>query len=390
MPLPDKMKSTVWSAVYHIERTMDIHYPKSFPIVEDAKSHIDTICAEENYHYHLRENYNLRSNDPHHVVRMVKDRVCFLVAVRAHGQGEFYLEEPLPDRKSLRDAVEADISRAILLITKWPTEFFDADVAAKYVVGVCALNKFEYTPFEGVAAEKFQGYVTFNTARHAFAAGMFELKVERKNWTRIEKREIQAKKQAPLQKQDEMRQGLKTLNGLYLQSLPIVHMLTLLQDAVEFDVRRVLNLIPSSFWPSTFSHINEARNFVGRYCYETRFRYMGWPDVALYRYQLFVNYNAAKYALGDGVFKVEQKVPEKKSVPCKDVNKFDDDFELTSNTPMPLPEASNPPATAGTTAKEVEKHTTDPKEAITVDPFKVSTLLLCVNFRASIDRECRT
>lgn len=118
MPLSDKLKckfstnfqtaqtnqtaATVWSAVHEIEETMDIHYPKSFSTIEDAKTHIGAVCADNNFQYCLYANHNLRPNDPHQVVRIVKDKVCYLVAVRAHNQGEFYLDEPLPDRKSLR------------------------------------------------------------------------------------------------------------------------------------------------------------------------------------------------------------------------------------------------------------------------------------------------
>ncbi|UPX19760.1 uncharacterized protein EKO05_0010013 [Ascochyta rabiei] len=273
---------------------------------------------------------------------MVKDRVCYLVAVRAQGQDEFYLEEPLPDRKYLREAVEADISRATLLISKWPTEFFDADVAAKYVAGVFALNRFDYTPFEGVAAEKFQGYVTFNTARHAFAVGMFELKVERKDWTRKEK-----------------NAGLKKLN-----------------EAVEFNVCRVLNLIPSSLWPSTFSDVNEARNFVARYCHDIRFRYTGWPDVALTGFNgsstTTPRSETTTSRLGHN--EADDFVDD---VSATNVNGFDDDYKLTSATPTPPSEASDSPATAGAVDDEVEEYSADQKESLAVDPFNASTLTFC-------------
>lgn len=73
-------------------------------------------------------------------------------------------------------------------------------MAAKYVAGVCALHNFQYTPFEGVTADKFQGYVTFNSARQAYAAGKFEMKVSRKGWVKKEKRQDQIRKQVPVQK----------------------------------------------------------------------------------------------------------------------------------------------------------------------------------------------
>ena len=73
-------------------------------------------------------------------------------------------------------------------------------MAAKYVAGVCALHNFQYTPFEGVTAEKFRGYVTFNSARKAYAAGKFEMKFSRKDWVKKDKRQDQIRKQAPTQK----------------------------------------------------------------------------------------------------------------------------------------------------------------------------------------------
>jgi hypothetical protein len=116
------------------------------------------------------------------------------------------------------------------LFPTWPTEFLDADVVAKYVAGVCALKKFVYTPFDGVTAEKFRGYVTFNTARHAWEGRLFELKVVPREWVRtLEKKDrqqqvqpgkkmlVQKKENLPVSKKENSpEQGKeKTLKGQY-------------------------------------------------------------------------------------------------------------------------------------------------------------------------------
>ena len=75
---------------------------------------------------------------------------------------------------------------------------------------------------------------------------------------------------------------------------------------------RLTDLIQT--WPSMFTDLNKARNFVGQWCFDNKFRYTGWPDVALHKYRLYVNFNAAKYALEDGVFEVERAVPDRKPV----------------------------------------------------------------------------
>lgn len=64
-------------------------------------------------------------------------------------------------------------------------------------------------------------------------------------------------------------------------------------------------------WPSTFTDLNAARNFVQHCCGNNRFRYAGWPDVEQRKYRLFVHFNTAKYALQKGLFKVERTVPKR-------------------------------------------------------------------------------
>lgn len=98
----NSITATVWSAVHEIENTMNIRYPRSFPTIEEVKAYIDTICAKHDFNYHLSEKLSLRPTDQHTVVHKIKDQVRYIVAARAHKHGEFYLDEPLPDRKVLR------------------------------------------------------------------------------------------------------------------------------------------------------------------------------------------------------------------------------------------------------------------------------------------------
>lgn len=63
-----------------------------------------------------------------------------------------------------------------------------------------------------------------------------------------------------------------------------------------------------------FVDLNEARNFVHDWCYDNRFRYTGWEGVEPRKYRLFVHFNAAKYALQRGLFRVEHAVPRRQIV----------------------------------------------------------------------------
>jgi hypothetical protein len=71
-------------------------------------------------------------------------------------------------------------------------------------------------------------------------------------------------------------------------------------DAIELDIHRLNTLIPH--WPTFFTHLNAARNFVRRFCSARRFRYTGHPDVEASRFALYVHFNAAKKAWKEGKF----------------------------------------------------------------------------------------
>ena len=72
----------------------------------------------------------------------------------------------------------------MLLVHAWPTGLANADLAAKWVSGMCAVKKFEFTRFEGVSEDKFQRYVTWNTARRAWEQSRIEVGLVPKEWVR--------------------------------------------------------------------------------------------------------------------------------------------------------------------------------------------------------------
>jgi hypothetical protein len=103
-------------------------------------------------------------------------------------------------------------------------------------------------------------------------------------------------------------------------TLSLCHMQLLLTPqlgAIESDIARLSLLTPTSFWPTSFVDLNVARNFVGRFCYDNKFRYTGWPDLELHRYRMFVNFNMAKYAYRNGEFGIKEQEPRREDLKQK-------------------------------------------------------------------------
>lgn len=180
-------------------------------------------------------------------------------------------------------------------------------------------------------------------------------------------------------------------------------------DAIEADIARLSTLIPRAAWPATFIDVNAARNFVGQWCYDNKFRYAGWPDVEFRKYRLFVNFNAAKYALESDIFEVKRAVPllaqshAKKSAVAKEYEAQPIEVKASANEESgivsvfgPVTGADTPDGcnrgdntrsasasssvSASLSSDEVDgtftPATTEPqKEAAPVDPFKVSAPL---------------
>lgn len=71
-------------------------------------------------------------------------------------------------------------------------------------------------------------------------------------------------------------------------------------DAIDLDIHRLTTLLPH--WPTFFTHLNAARNFVQTFCSASRFRYTGHPDVDPEKFRLYVHFNAAKKAWREGKF----------------------------------------------------------------------------------------
>lgn len=79
-------------------------------------------------------------------------------------------------------SIESDIARFLPLIPNWPAHFHTANCARDFVAEKAGLLRFEYTVFEGVEKGAYDGYVNYNTARHAFEAGFFTIKYPGYGW----------------------------------------------------------------------------------------------------------------------------------------------------------------------------------------------------------------
>ncbi|KAF1941046.1 hypothetical protein EJ02DRAFT_423389 [Clathrospora elynae] len=276
MPKNKHLKGVIFKAVGYAERLI-YTYPNRFYDIEEAKSYINSICEKGDFNYSAKMNLTDEDFD------YVKDKVHFVVAVRAFEQGEFYLDIPMPDTTLLRAAIESDITRVLQLIPSWPDSFLSVPDAQNYVAKICHLNSFNYTEFEGVEPYKFGSYVNFNTARHAYEAGRFEMHWPGKGWSR---KPARAKKPAS---PGQVQVVEKKFGSLH--------------TTIEADIKRLTPLIFA--WPASFPSLNDARNFVQRFCNDVRFRYTGWLGVDLQRFKLFVHFNTAKLAHWAGKFTIQ-------------------------------------------------------------------------------------
>ena len=79
-------------------------------------------------------------------------------------------------------AVEADIRRLLPLVPYWPSHLSGIEDALVHVDSVARWKGFTYTRFEGVEQERFRRYVKFNTVRHAYEDGRFDMKAPGEDW----------------------------------------------------------------------------------------------------------------------------------------------------------------------------------------------------------------
>jgi hypothetical protein len=73
-----------------------------------------------------------------------------------------------------------------------------------------------YEHFEGVEEKKFRAYVNFNTARHAFEAGRFDMDVPGKGWRRPQ---LKTPKAATASKAPIERFGTMKSRSIYRRTL---------------------------------------------------------------------------------------------------------------------------------------------------------------------------
>jgi hypothetical protein len=203
--MPKKDTGVIAQAAKRAERVIP-PYPTHFHSVEDGKKYIGDHCEKAGFDYCPRMK---PSNEPE-----ARDKVHYLVAVRAFQQGEFYLEVPLVDRGELRGllsyhfpllpylrlllfrlrcesneivlteiaAIESDIQRTLPLLPSWPASFSGVENAKKFIASFTHPEQFTYTDFSGMKADKFRGFVNHNTVRHAYEAGAFTMQCPGKGW----------------------------------------------------------------------------------------------------------------------------------------------------------------------------------------------------------------
>ncbi|KAI4685682.1 hypothetical protein J4E81_008834 [Alternaria sp. BMP 2799] len=267
MPTNKHLKSIVFCAAAKVEA--DIHtYPIRFHDIEEVKEYINTTCKQSGNQYITTKQFLTKQE-----LAYIKDKVCFVVACKAFKQGEFYLEVGLVDRPALRAAVEADIRRLLPFVPYWP-HFSGVDEALVHVDSVARWKGFAYTEFKGVEKDKFRRYVNFNTVRHAFEDGRFEMDVPGEDW-RCRK-----------------PKGSKT-PGMKL---------TTMNGAIESDIQELFTRIPT--WLPTFPSLNAARDYVAGYSRCIHFSYTYWPDIEPFRFRKIVNFSTAKLAFKRGKFKI--------------------------------------------------------------------------------------
>lgn len=98
----------------------------------------------------------------------------------------------------------------------WPSSFLSVQHAVLHVDRVARWSRFVYEQFEGVEEKKFRAYVNFNTARHAFEAGRFDMNIPGKGW-RQPQRKLQ--KAATTSKAPIERFGTMKSRSIYRRTL---------------------------------------------------------------------------------------------------------------------------------------------------------------------------
>ena len=110
-------------------------------------------------------------------------------------------------------AVEADIRRLLPLVPYWPSHFSGVEDALIHVDGVARWKDFTYTRFEGVEQERFWRYVRFNTVRHAFEDGRFDMQVPGEDW-RCRNPKSREEEKKPISGPKAHGSKLTTMNGM--------------------------------------------------------------------------------------------------------------------------------------------------------------------------------
>jgi hypothetical protein len=192
-------------------------------------------------------------------------------------------------------AVEADIQRLLPLVPYWPPRFSGVKDALVHIDGVAQWREFTYTEFAGVEQERFRRYVNFNTVRHAFENGRFDMQVPGDDW--------QCRKSKPVTGLKTPTAKYATMNGMqprcpahfYCTNPPTT-------GAIEHDVQKLFTRIPA--WRPSYPSLNAARDYVAESSRCIHFSYSYWHEIEPRRFRTIVNFSTAKRAFQLAKFEI--------------------------------------------------------------------------------------
>jgi hypothetical protein len=184
-------------------------------------------------------------------------------------------------------AIEADIQRLLPLVPYWPPRFSGVKDALVHVDGVAQWKEFTYTEFAAVEQERFRRYVNYNTVRHAFENGRFEMQVPGDDW--------QCRKPKPVTGLKAPTAKYATMSGMPLRC-PAQFYSTNPQTtgAIEHDVQKLFTRIPA--WRPSYPSLNAARDYVADVSRCIHFSYSYWHEIEPRRFRTIVNFSTAKRA----------------------------------------------------------------------------------------------
>ncbi|KAI4635203.1 uncharacterized protein J4E87_000153 [Alternaria ethzedia] len=169
----------------------------------------------------------------------------------------------MPTNKHLKSIVFCAAAKVEADIHTYPTRFHDIEEVKEYINTTCKQSGNQYITTKQFLTKQELAYVKdkvcFVVACKAFKQGEFYLEV-----------------------------------GLVDRSA--------LRGAIESDIKELFTRIHT--WPTAFSSLNAARDYVAGYSRCIHFSYTYWPDIEPFRFRKIVNFSTAKLAFKRGKFKI--------------------------------------------------------------------------------------